>query len=87
MFYICFFFQAMVVYADPPDACGRLSPPPNLTDYTGKWAVLIKRYNCTFDEKVRTAQNANYQVAIVHNVNSTDLGLYLIYVRYVITVW
>lgn len=65
--------QAMVIYADPPDACSGLKPPPNITNVTGKWALLIKRYGCSFENKVRNAQNASYHIAIVHNVDSTDL--------------
>ncbi|XP_075236649.1 E3 ubiquitin-protein ligase RNF13-like isoform X2 [Lycorma delicatula] len=66
--------DALAVYADPPEACTPIAPPPsNVTNYTGRWAVIIKRYNCSFDAKVRAAQKANYQFAIVHNVNSSDL--------------
>lgn len=72
----------MVVYADPPEACGKLAPPPNVTNYTGRWAVLIQRYGCSFEEKVRTAQKASYNIAIVHNVNSTDLGLLSIHILF-----
>lgn len=67
----------MVVYADPPNACGEIKKPPNNTDlpnYTDTWIVLAARYNCTFDIKVRMAQKAGYDAIIVHNVNSNELG-------------
>jgi E3 ubiquitin-protein ligase RNF13 len=38
------------------------------------WGVLIKRYDCNFEQKVRYAQNASYDIAIVHNVNSSEIG-------------
>ncbi|XP_020278149.1 E3 ubiquitin-protein ligase RNF13-like [Pseudomyrmex gracilis] len=65
--------KGMVVYADPPHACQKIQPPPNDTDYKGNWIVLIRRYNCTFEIKVRMAQEAGYDAAIIHNVNSNEL--------------
>jgi len=39
-----------------------------------KWLVLISRYGgCTFEEKVRYAQQANYSGAIIHNVDSDKI--------------
>lgn len=70
-------FQAFVIYADPPDACKPIRPPPNSSEvpnFTGRWAVLIRRYGCNFEVKVRHAQNASFDIAIVHNVNSSELG-------------
>lgn len=65
----------MVVYADPPTACHKIQPPPNDTDYINvNWIVLIRRYNCSFEIKVRMAQEAGYDAAIIHNVNSNELG-------------
>ncbi|KAK9512999.1 hypothetical protein O3M35_001292 [Rhynocoris fuscipes] len=66
--------SAYVVYANPENACSKIDPPPtNVTNLTNRWAVLIKRYNCTFEEKVLFAQNASFDVAIIHNVNSNKL--------------
>jgi E3 ubiquitin-protein ligase RNF13 len=64
----------MVVYADPPAACQRIKSPPNDTNYNRNWIVLIRRYNCSFEIKVRMAQEAGYDAAIIHNVNSNELG-------------
>jgi len=64
----------MVVYANPPTACHKIQAPPNNTDYNGNWIVLIRRYNCSFEIKVRMAQEAGYDAAIVHNVNNNELG-------------
>ncbi|XP_011635221.1 E3 ubiquitin-protein ligase RNF13-like isoform X1 [Pogonomyrmex barbatus] len=65
--------KGMVVYADPPTACHKIQPPPNATDYNGNWIVLIRRYNCSFEIKVRMAQEAGYDAAIIHNMNSNEL--------------
>lgn len=69
----------MVVYADPPAACQKIKPPPNDTNYNSNWIVLIRRYNCSFEIKVRMAQEAGYDAAIIHNVNSNELGKIIIY--------
>lgn len=66
----------MVIYAQPPDACISLQgPPPNVTVPGGKWIVLIARspLNCSFEHKVRMAQNALYDGVIVHNIGSDEL--------------
>lgn len=65
--------KGMVVYADPPTACHDIQQPPNNTNYDGNWIALIARHNCTFEVKVRMAQEAGYDAAIIHNVNSNEL--------------
>ncbi|XP_078039090.1 E3 ubiquitin-protein ligase RNF167 isoform X2 [Augochlora pura] len=65
--------KGMVVYADPPTACHEIQGPPNTTNYNGNWIALIARYNCSFEIKVRMAQKAGYDAAIIHNVNSNEL--------------
>lgn len=67
----------MVVLANPEEACKTIEGPPSVKNYTGKWIVLIKRYKCLFDEKVRNAQKAGYNAAIVYNVDSNDLGNFM----------
>ncbi|KAG7304178.1 hypothetical protein JYU34_011114 [Plutella xylostella] len=57
----------------PADGCGPLEKPPVVENFTNKWIVLLARYNCTFEVKVRNAQAAGYDCAIVHNVNASDL--------------
>lgn len=64
----------MAVYANPANACQKIQGPPNNTDYNGNWIVLIRRYNCSFEIKIRMAQEAGYDAVIVHNVNSNELG-------------
>lgn len=56
--------------AVPEDGCTHIEPAPK----TDRWFVLIKRGNCNFDVKVRNAQNSNYLLAIVYNVNSSSIG-------------
>ncbi|KAL2721587.1 E3 ubiquitin-protein ligase RNF13-like isoform X1 [Vespula maculifrons] len=65
--------KGMVVYAQPPTACHEIQGPPNDTSYEGNWIVLIARYECKFEIKVRMAQKAGYDAAIIHNVNSNEL--------------
>ena len=62
------------MYSNPANACSPVEPPPGPPGSSMNWILLIRRYDCTFEVKVRMAQNANYHAAIVHNVNSTDLG-------------
>jgi hypothetical protein len=66
--------------ANPDEqACSYIEPPPDIyPNYLGNWIVLIRRCGCSFEEKVRAAQNANYSAAIVHNVNSSELGKVII---------
>jgi E3 ubiquitin-protein ligase RNF13 len=67
--------KGLVVMANPEDACSSIDQPPNnYTNNLGSWIVLIRRYGCSFEQKVRAAQQANYSAAIVHNVNSSELG-------------
>lgn len=65
--------KGMVVYADPPTACHGMQKPPNGTNYNGNWIALIARQNCSFEIKIRMAQQAGYDAAIIHNVNSNEL--------------
>ncbi|XP_032680995.1 E3 ubiquitin-protein ligase RNF13-like isoform X1 [Odontomachus brunneus] len=65
--------KGMVVYSDPPNACHEIQGPPNNISYNNNWIVLIRRYNCSFEIKVRMAQKAGYDAAIIHNVNSNEL--------------
>ncbi|XP_035429503.2 E3 ubiquitin-protein ligase RNF13 isoform X1 [Spodoptera frugiperda] len=65
--------RGFLVAGEPPDGCGPLPNPPTVDNFTGKWIVLLARYNCSFEVKVRNAQAAGYDCAIVHNVNSSDL--------------
>ena len=51
-----------------------MGPPQYWDNYTGKWFVLISAEGCTFEQKIRWAQDANYDLAIVHNVNSSRVG-------------
>ncbi|XP_014254821.1 E3 ubiquitin-protein ligase RNF13-like isoform X2 [Cimex lectularius] len=65
---------ANYVYANPEHACTLIEPPPsNASNPAQFWGVLIKKGNCTFEEKVYSAQMAGYNVAIVHNVGSNNL--------------
>jgi E3 ubiquitin-protein ligase RNF13 len=60
--------------ANPLQACSHIQQPPDYPNYLGNWIVVIRRYGCSFEEKVRAAQYANYSAVIVYNVNSSELG-------------
>lgn len=66
--------RGLIVGANPRNACAPIEPPPVLEDYTGRWFVLIRRYDCNFVDKVRYAQLARYDAAIIHNVGSNVVG-------------
>lgn len=63
-------FQGYILAADPEDGCSKIESPPQ----SGSWFALIRRGNCNFDVKVRNAQNSNYTLAIIFNVNSSLIG-------------
>lgn len=63
----------MVVAIDPADACKPFDPPPSWDNRFDKYIALIARNNCTFEDKVRNAQNAGYDAVIVHNMGSDSL--------------
>lgn len=64
--------KVRAVRANPTDGCTDLDPPPeNVT--LSRFAVIIARYNCSFEDKIRNAQKAGYAAVIVHNVGSNDL--------------
>lgn len=64
--------KVRAVRANPTDGCSELDPPPeNVT--LSRFAVIIARYNCSFEDKIRNAQKAGYAAVIVHNVGSNDL--------------
>jgi len=65
--------RGYLVAASPQNACSPIEPPPALKNYTGRWIALIRRYDCNFVDKVREAQNANYDAAIIYNVGSNAI--------------
>lgn len=68
--------KVRAVRAVPYDGCSEMVGPPENVTAIGvpvRFAVIIARYNCSFEEKVRNAQRAGYVAVIVHNVGSNDL--------------
>ncbi|VVC96058.1 unnamed protein product, partial [Leptidea sinapis] len=65
--------RGFLVVGEPEDGCGPMAKPPTVENFTGKWIVLVSRFNCSFEVKVRNAQAAGFNCAIVHNVNSSEL--------------
>lgn len=66
--------RGYVVGSHPANACEPITPPPTGPNITGDFFVLIRRYGCTFTEKVRAAQKAGYAAAIIYNVGSNIIG-------------
>lgn len=71
------------IQAIPYDGCSE-SPPPPPPDYIDdgdvvppiiekKYVLIIARNNCSFEQKVRNAQNSRFDAAIVYNIGSDDL--------------
>lgn len=71
--------------ADPIHACKPIKPPPQVPDdrpdlESFRWIALIRRSNsnlreeeCTFQEKVKYAMDANYSAAIIFNYKDDEL--------------
>lgn len=59
--------------ADPPNGCTGLKPPSKHGNPTGNSILLVPRYNCSFEQKVRMAQLVGYDAVIVYNINSDEL--------------
>ena len=81
--------RGCVVTANPPHACEAIDPPPTNSNCSDKWFVLIRRFECNFVDKVRAAQNAEYDAAIIYNVGSNLIGnnitdLFLYALKYLI---
>lgn len=66
--------QGYLVKGEPEDGCSAMTKAPvDPNNFTGKWVVIVARYNCSFEKKIRNAQAAGFDCAIVHNVNSSEL--------------
>lgn len=71
--------KVRAVRGNPVDGCSELDGPPENVTSLGtiggptRFAVIIARYNCSFEDKVRNAQKAGYAAVIVHNIGSNDL--------------
>uniref|UniRef100_A0A8D9FB36 E3 ubiquitin-protein ligase RNF13 n=1 Tax=Cacopsylla melanoneura TaxID=428564 RepID=A0A8D9FB36_9HEMI len=55
--------------ARPRDGCSKMEPAP----IDNNIFVVISRGNCSYEAKVRHAQDANYSAVIVYNVQSNEL--------------
>lgn len=74
-----------LVEAKPIHACSPIKPPPDIKPKPGlpplHWITIIRRSvteatnepQCTFEQKVRTAMEANYSAAIIFNYKNDEL--------------
>jgi len=65
-------FKCLAVAGSPENGCTPIKPPPNV-NVSFRWCVVLARYNCSFEAKVRIAQAALYDAVIIHNVGSDEL--------------
>uniref|UniRef100_A0A336MYN0 CSON006470 protein n=1 Tax=Culicoides sonorensis TaxID=179676 RepID=A0A336MYN0_CULSO len=65
--------RVLAIKGNPENGCGKIEPPPNITIRHLQWCVVVARYNCSFEAKIRNAQAAGYDAVIVHNVGSNEL--------------
>jgi len=57
----------------PSNACHPTENPPTPRKASETYIALIQGYDCSFAEKVLHDQQARYQAAVVHNVDSEQL--------------
>ncbi|KFQ23450.1 E3 ubiquitin-protein ligase RNF13, partial [Merops nubicus] len=62
-----------LVKVTPPDACRAIERPPAPRKAPRTYIALIQARGCSFVKKVLHAQQAGYQIAVVHNVGSEQL--------------
>ncbi|XP_034151427.1 E3 ubiquitin-protein ligase RNF128-like [Esox lucius] len=65
----------VVLPASDPTGCD-LDPYPfnNNTASEGAWIALVKRGNCTFDQKIKAAQARGAAAVVIYNVDGTGRG-------------
>uniref|UniRef100_A0A670XNY2 PA domain-containing protein n=1 Tax=Pseudonaja textilis TaxID=8673 RepID=A0A670XNY2_PSETE len=62
-----------LIEAKPANACQPINAPPLTNSTSVTYVALIQRNDCSFTTKVLHAQQAGYQAAVIHNVNSQAL--------------
>ncbi|XP_077661615.1 E3 ubiquitin-protein ligase RNF167-like [Eretmochelys imbricata] len=62
-----------LIEAMPANACDPIEGPPGSSNSSEAFIALIRRSDCPFGVKVLHAQQAGYQAAVVHNVNTEHL--------------
>uniref|UniRef100_A0A8C3FYA3 PA domain-containing protein n=1 Tax=Chrysemys picta bellii TaxID=8478 RepID=A0A8C3FYA3_CHRPI len=65
--------RGYLIEAVPANACHPIGGPPAASNSSAAFIALISRYDCPLGVKILHAQQAGYQAAIVHNVNSETL--------------
>ncbi|XP_054252064.1 E3 ubiquitin-protein ligase ZNRF4 [Indicator indicator] len=64
---------AYVTEVRPPNACRAIENPPAPRTASDISVALIKAEECSFVQKVLHAQQAGYQIAVVHSLGSEQL--------------
>ncbi|XP_074795806.1 E3 ubiquitin-protein ligase RNF167-like [Natator depressus] len=65
--------RGFLIEAAPANACHPIRGPPAGSNSSAAFIALISRHDCPLGVKILHAQQAGYQAAIVHNVNSEKL--------------
>lgn len=64
----------LAVKGIPSDGCSSMSDAPRGIQINDTFVAIIQRGNCSFEKKIRMAQNANFNAVIVYNYGRDDLG-------------
>ncbi|CAF3629257.1 unnamed protein product [Adineta steineri] len=71
--------KGYITITNPPNACQKILPPPNIPTYGYRWIALIPRTrsgdSCEFMVKVQNAQNANFSAVIIYNYEDTLVAM------------
>ncbi|CAF1258816.1 unnamed protein product [Adineta steineri] len=71
--------KGYITITNPPNACQKILPPPNIPTYGYRWIALIPRTrsgdSCEFMTKVQNAQNANFSAVIIYNYEDTLVAM------------
>ncbi|KAM8986593.1 LOW QUALITY PROTEIN: E3 ubiquitin-protein ligase RNF13-like [Ara ararauna] len=63
-----------LIRAIPPNACHAIENPPPPRQASKAYIALIELYGCPFVRRVLHAQQAGYQTAVAHSVDSEELA-------------
>lgn len=62
--------------ANPPRACTSISGPPFPSNSSFQWFVLIRRFECPINDKIKNAQDAGYNAAVIYTDMEDNISSY-----------